>query len=74
MDANHNLKGCDLSIEENPIKRYKDIYQERGHNSQDQSISHQLFDDPYAKVSTKVMPSFFFLGDVVLGGVSCLTH
>jgi hypothetical protein len=39
MDANHNLKGCDLSIEEDPIQKYEGIYQERGHNSQDQSIS-----------------------------------
>jgi hypothetical protein len=56
MDVNHSLKGCDLSIEDNPIKKYKSIYQERGHNSQDQSISHQLFNDPYTKVSTNVMP------------------
>ena len=62
MDANQNLKGCDLLIDENPIKKYKGIYQERGHNNQDQSISHQLFDDPYTKVSTKVMPPNFFLG------------
>lgn len=62
MDANHNLKGCDLSIEDNPIKKYKGIYQERGHNSQDQSISHHLFNDPYMKVSTKIMPFIFFSG------------
>jgi len=54
------LKGCDLSIEDNPIKKYKGIYQERGHDTPDQTISHHLFNDPYKKVSTKVMPPIFW--------------
>jgi len=62
MDENHNLKGFDLSIEDNTTKKYKGIYQERGHNSEDQSISHHLFNDPYMKVSTKIMPLIFFSG------------
>jgi len=73
MDANHNLKGCDLSTEDNPRKRYKGIYQERGRNIQDQTISHQLFNNPYMKVRTKVMPPIFFLG-MCCWVVSCLTH